>query len=291
MEMIGLLFWSAPLPSLRRSFQTVSAIVCLPLPFVFTPPPSRTPLLLPPTNLFFPAQQNSLNLSCECTVCPSPSVAPLACFFFPPFFYLPIFSSSTLCLSCLISSASEWGDPHWHGLPIWASLSHRERLRLISSFKDFSPLIFLPGRVRSLFRLPFFLVFPAFIFLLLVPLWWVTCELLCSLCSVFITVLGLLMKYTNKCAAQLRCFPVSVFFVPSACELNAKLGENTIEPSHCFAGLVYITAYASKVCAFISYRCLCVLGNARSDQGLLENVKLKKRVKGWNALLSPGVSL
>lgn len=215
----------------------------------------------------------------------------LSLLFFPPFF---------ICLSLahLRSVYPVWFHLHQNEGTHTGTGSPSEHRSLIENVCVLSPVLrisllwsFFLGGCAPFLGYLFFLVFPAFIFLLLVPLWWVTCELLCSLCSVFITVLGLLMKYTNKCAAQLRCFPVSVFFVPSACELNAKLGENTIEPSHCFAGLVYITAYASKVCAFISYRCLCVLGNARSDQGLLENVKLKKRVKGWNALLSPGVSL
>lgn len=71
-------------------------------------------------HILFYSQQKSLHPSCE-SICFFQSIIPPS--FSDPCFYLPIFSSSTLCLSCLILSASEWRDPQWHWLYFLASIS------------------------------------------------------------------------------------------------------------------------------------------------------------------------
>lgn len=86
----------------------------LSLPHPPTPPPAHRapplPCFHPPICFSSHSKTPSIRHANPC-VCPSPSAAPFA---WSLFFYLPIFSSSTLCLSCLISSASEWRDPHCH---------------------------------------------------------------------------------------------------------------------------------------------------------------------------------
>lgn len=156
LHLLRLLVYSAPLPSHRSR--------CLPLlsdcqsPRLFTavfclyPAPRH---LFPPSSLFFPSQQNSLDPSC---VSPSPSAAP-----YPRSLFFYLFFFICLSLAHLRSVYPVWfyldqkeGTRTGTGSPVSASLSPPGRLRLISSFKD-SLLwsFFLGGGCAPLFRLPF----------------------------------------------------------------------------------------------------------------------------------------